>query len=127
MINLSLLLVSEFAMTESSAKMMAGKLIKKVTEEKAPEDGLVDYDVVEDAIKRISESKTSKFKEQATALLKRMQSGEEFDDALSVPNVKKEKGESSGKASKADAILKKVKAHAEEFGYDDILEIIEGK
>lgn len=124
LMNLSKILVDCYGMDEKASKMSAGKSIKKVTGEKAPEDGLVELDVILETFQATIDSKASKFKEIAKEAKARFEKGD-FEDSWFEPNVKKEAGTAvSPKASKDAEKLKRIQRIAEEDGLLDILEII---
>lgn len=114
-LNLTNILIS-MSMTSQSAKMQAGKYIKKITGEKAPENGLVDSETVLAILDEINSSKTSKYKEQAKQMIELI-ANDEMEDSWSKATEKKEVVSDKVK-------IAEIKALAEENGYDDILEII---
>ena len=126
-LNLSKILITGFSLAEGVAKMQAGKMIKKVTGEQAPEDGLVDMDTVIEALQSTVDSKASKFKEQAKELIAELRAGTVEED-WTTPNVKKVAGTPAPKKAtnpnKDASKLLKIKVIAEEDGLQDILDII---
>lgn len=115
-VNLVTIFVTVLGMTEASAKMQAGKYVKKVTGEKQGEDGLVELETVLAIIEEIKASKTSKYKEVANNVLDIIGADEVPDSWYEAKVVK-------AKESLALKIAK-IKEIAEADELTDILEII---
>ena len=115
-VNLVTIFVTVLGMTEASAKMQAGKYVKKVTGEKQDEDGLVELETVLAIIEEIKASKTSKYKEVANNVLDII-GADEVPDSWYEPKVIKAKESLALK-------IAKIKEIAEADELTDILEII---
>lgn len=115
-VNLVTIFVTVLGMTEASAKMQAGKYVKKVTGEKQDEDGLVELETVLAIIEEIKASKTSKYKEVANNVLDII-GADEVPDSWYEPKVVKAKESLALK-------MAKIKEIAEADELTDILEII---
>lgn len=115
-VNLTTIFVTVLGMTESGAKMQAGKYVKKITGEKQAEDGLVDIETVIAVADSIKASKTSKYKETVNEVLDIIANDEIPESWYEAKTVKAKEG-------LAEKIAK-IKEIAEADDLTDILDII---
>ena len=121
-VNLATIFVTVLGMTDSSAKMQAGKYYKKVTGEKIPEDGLVDVDTVLTIADEIRASKTSKYKDSIVGVIDMIGEDNIPDSWFEEKQVKAK----VAKVSDAKLVdkLERIKAIAEADELEDIVAII---
>lgn len=122
-VNLAVIFVMVLGMTDSSAKMQAGKYYKKVTGEKLPEDGLIGTETVLAIADEIRASKTSKYKETVVEIIDII--GEDkIPESWYEEKQVKPKEKAVENAVKLTNKLAKIRTVAEEDGLQDILAII---